>query len=58
MGNGNLGTSAAAAAVTSVGYYNTATAASLTKFTPDDSTLYDSQVTTPSSFRYGGPGAC
>jgi len=58
MGNGYLGTNASAAAVTGVGYYNTTTATSLTKFTPDDSTLYDSQVTTASSFRYGGPGAC
>jgi len=58
MGNGYLGTSPSAAAVTSVGYYNTTTATSLTKFTPDDSTLYDSQVTTATSFRYGGPGAC
>jgi hypothetical protein len=58
MGNGYLGTSASAAAVTGVGYYNTTTAAGLTRFTPDDSTLYDSQVTSASSFRYGGPGAC
>lgn len=58
MGNGYLGTSASAAAVTGVSYYNTTTAASLTRFTPDDSTLYDSQVTSANSFRYGGPGAC
>lgn len=58
MGNGYLGTSASAAAVTGVGYYNTTTAASLTRFTPDDSTLYDSQLSSASSFRYGGPGAC
>jgi len=58
MGDGYLGTSASAAAVTGVGYYNTTTAASLTRFTPDDATLYDSQVTSTNSFRYGGPGAC
>lgn len=58
MGNGAMGTSTAATAVTGVGYYNTTTAASVTRFTPDDSTLYDSQVTSANSFRYGGPGAC
>jgi len=58
MGNGVIGTSASAAAVTGVGHYNTTTAPSLTRFTPDDSTLYDSQVTSANSFRYGGPGAC
>jgi hypothetical protein len=58
MGNGVLGTSTSAVAVTGIGYYNTTTAANVTRITPDDSTLYDSQVTSPSSFRYGGPGAC
>ncbi|MEO6502797.1 MAG: neprosin family prolyl endopeptidase [Jatrophihabitantaceae bacterium] len=58
MGNGAMGTSTSATAVTGVGYYNTTTAASVTRFTPDDSTLYDSQVTSANSFRYGGPGAC
>jgi hypothetical protein len=58
MGNGYLGTNAAAVAVTGVGYYNTTTAVSLARGTVDDSTLYDSQVTSANSFRYGGPGAC
>ena len=57
MGNGYLGTNAAAAAVTGVGYYNSTTAVSLTG-NVDDPTLYNSQVTSASSFRYGGPGAC
>jgi hypothetical protein len=57
MGNGYLGTNAAAAPVTGVGYYNPTTAVSLTA-TMDDSTLYNSQVTSANSFRYGGPGAC
>ncbi|HEX4726845.1 MAG TPA: neprosin family prolyl endopeptidase [Jatrophihabitans sp.] len=58
MGNGTLGTNAAAAAVTGVGYYNTTSAVNLARGTVDDPTLYDSQVTSTSSFRYGGPGAC
>ena len=59
MGNGIMGTSTSAAAVTGIGYYNlTATASALTRFTPDDATLYDSQVSSATSFRYGGPGAC
>lgn len=58
MGNGNMGTSTAATAVTGVGYYNSTTAPSLARTTPDDSTLYTSQVTSTNSFRYGGPGAC
>jgi len=57
MGNGALGTDAAAAAVTDVGYYNATTAVSLNS-TEDDPTLYNSQVTSPNSFGYGGPGAC
>lgn len=58
MGNGYLGTSTAATAVTGVGYYNSTTATNLSKGTVDDPTLYDSQVTSTTSFRYGGPGAC
>jgi hypothetical protein len=58
MGNGYMGTSSSAAAVTGVGFYNSTTAPSLARITPDDSTLYDSQVTSTNSFRYGGPGAC
>lgn len=58
MGNGYLGTNTSAAAVTGVGYYNGTTAANLSRGTVDDSTLYDSQVTSTTSFRYGGPGAC
>ncbi|HST49551.1 neprosin family prolyl endopeptidase [Jatrophihabitans sp.] len=58
MGNGYLGTSASAVSVSGVGYYNSTTAANLTRVTPDDSTLYDSQLTSANSFRYGGPGAC
>lgn len=59
MGNGIIGTNASAAAVSGIGYYNlTATTTGLTRFTPDDATLYDSQVTSANSFRYGGPGAC
>ncbi|MDQ1744997.1 MAG: hypothetical protein QOE23_3336 [Pseudonocardiales bacterium] len=58
MGNGYLGTNASATAVTGVGYYNSTTAANLSRGTVDDSTLYDSQVTSANSFRYGGPGAC
>ena len=58
MGDGYLGTSASATAVTGVGYYNTTTAVSLARSTVDDPTLYDSQVTSANSFRYGGPGAC
>lgn len=58
MGNGIIGTNASAAAVTGVGYYNSTTATSLSRGTVDDATLYDSQVTSTTSFRYGGPGAC
>lgn len=58
MGNGLLGTSASAASVTGIGYYNPMNATGLARFTPDDATLYDSQVTSANSFRYGGPGAC
>jgi hypothetical protein len=58
MGNGIMGTSTSAAAVTGVGYYNSTTAPSLAPTTADDSTLYNSQVTSSNSFRYGGPGAC
>jgi Neprosin len=58
MGNGYLGTDTAAAAVTGVGYYNSTTPVSLARSTVDDSSLYDSQVTSANSFRYGGPGAC
>jgi hypothetical protein len=58
MGNGIIGTNASAAAVTGVGYYNGATATNLSRGSVDDSTLYDSQVTSATSFRYGGPGAC
>ena len=58
MGNGYLGTSASAVSVTGVGYYNATSAVSLTKTAPEDSTLYDSSLTSTSSFRYGGPGAC
>lgn len=58
MGNGVMGTSTSAVAVTGIGYYNATSVSSLTRFTPDDSTLYDSQVTSTTSFRYGGPGAC
>jgi hypothetical protein len=57
MGNGYLGSNAAAAPVTGIGYYNTTTAVSLTT-TMDDATLYNSQLTSANSFRYGGPGAC
>ena len=57
MGNGYLGTDPSAAAVTDIGYYNTTTPVSLTG-TVDDPTLYDSQITSTNSFRYGGPGAC
>lgn len=58
MGNGSLGSNAAATAVTGVGYYNTTSAVNLGRGTVDDPTLYDSQLTSTSSFRYGGPGAC
>lgn len=58
MGNGNKGTSTSATAVTGVGYYNTTTAPALLRSSVDDATLYDSQVITANSFRYGGPGAC
>lgn len=58
MGNGVLGTSTSAASVTGIGYYNATATSALTRFTPDDSTLYDSQVSSTNSFRYGGPGAC
>ena len=58
MGNGAMGTSTAAAAVTGIGYYNATTTSALTHITPDDSTLYDSLLTSANSFRYGGPGAC
>jgi len=57
MGNGYLGTNASAAPVTGIGYYNTTTAVSLAT-TSDDPTLYNSQVSSTNSFRYGGPGAC
>jgi hypothetical protein len=58
MGNGSIGTSTSAAAVTSIGYFNTTTAVSVARGNVEDPTLYDSQVTSPNSFRYGGPGAC
>lgn len=58
MGNGIFGTSASATPVTGVGYYYATTAPGLSRFIPDDATLYDSQVTSANSFRYGGPGAC
>lgn len=58
MGNGNLGTSASAAAVTGIGYFNATTAVSVARSTVDDPTLYDAQVSSANSFRYGGPGAC
>lgn len=58
MGNGTIGSNAAATAVTGVGYYGASAAVNLGRGTVDDPTLYDSQVTSTSSFRYGGPGAC
>jgi len=58
MGNGVIGTSTSAVAVTGIGYYNLTASSSLTRFTPDDSTQYDSQVTSTTSFRYGGSGSC
>jgi hypothetical protein len=58
MGNGNLGTDASATAVTDVGYYNATTAVSLVPGRVEDPTLYDSQITSANSFRYGGPAAC
>ncbi len=58
MGNGVIGTSASAVSVTGVGYYNGTSAVNLAKSAPEDSTLYDSAITSTSSFRYGGPGAC
>lgn len=58
MGNGLLGTNPSASAVTGVGYVNTTTAVGLARNVVDDSTLYDSQVTSANSFRYGGTGAC
>jgi hypothetical protein len=57
MGNGNFGSDPAAATISDVGYYNTTTTVNLSS-NVDDSTLYDSQVTSPNSFGYGGPGAC
>jgi len=58
MGNGSIGTSTSAAAVTSIGYFNTTTAVNVARGNVEDPTLYDSQVTSANSFRYGGPGAC
>jgi hypothetical protein len=57
MGNGNFGTSTAAASITNIGFYGGPSTLALSAFA-DYASYYNSQLTSSNSLRYGGPGAC